>query len=102
MAITLNAPVTGETIALGTAYIGSSAEYLILDARRIWIGGFLDGTGLVAGTAKVLWGGGASVQLPIPADNLLILEVGGGLCFPPVFIDVKAAFGTPTLVLIAV
>jgi hypothetical protein len=99
--ITVTAPFTLTPRALSTSYIGGDADYWVENATKIMVGLYLDGTGLVAGVAKVRWGIGASVEIPIPADNLLPLEVANGAVLPPIQIDVKADAGTPTLVLVA-
>ena len=101
MSITLTAPFTLAPVALSTSYLGDDSDYLIDCASKILVGLFLDGTGLVAGTVKVKWGNGASVEVPIPDDNMLPLEVASGACLPRVQLDVKSLAGTPTLILLA-
>ena len=100
MSITIRAPFTLEPIALSTSYIGGNAEYEIHGARRIYVG-LTDSGALVAGVAKVRWAHGGSVEIPIPADNMLPLDDGGGGELPVIRLDIKAASGTPNLVLMA-
>jgi hypothetical protein len=97
---TLNAPFSLTPVALSTSYLGNS-DYLVIGARKLYIGLFEDGTGLVDGTCKLRIGLAGSVEIPIPADNMLPFDLSGGECIPAMQIDVKAGAGTPTLILLA-
>lgn len=101
MTTTLNAPFSLSPVALSTSYLGNSADYWVIGARKLYIGLYLDGTGLVAGTLKLRIGLAGTVEIPIPADNMLPFDLSGGDCIPAMQIDVKAAAGTPTLILLA-
>ena len=101
MTTTLNAPFSLSPVALSTSYLGNSADYWVIGARKLYIGLYLDGTGRVAGTTKLRIGLAGSVEIPIPDDNMLPFDLSGGECIPAMQIDVKAGAGTPTLILLA-
>jgi|TARA_R110000803_G_scaffold175396_3_gene237933 hypothetical protein len=101
LTIRLTAPISYDTAA-STAYLGDN-DLTITGARLIQVG--LQGdAGLEAGTLKIRIAEGHQVELGLVASNIYTIQMPTGCssCLPLIQLDIKAAAGTPKIVVLAV